>query len=75
MAERAPNDGQHRSDGPAINSGQRQRRDPNANVGQRGGGEQQMDVPGAPRDAMINTTSKSAGPLSPGERSGGADDR
>ena len=75
MAGRAPNDGQHRSDGPAPNSGQRTRPDPAANTSNLSGGENNMAVPPARRDSDISTTTKSAGPLSPGERRGGSDDR
>jgi len=70
--------GQHRvigRDG-APNSEQSTRIRPGANVGPNlSGGEMQNAVPPSRRDAYISTTSGSAGPLSPGERRGGADDR
>jgi hypothetical protein len=70
--------GQHRSDGPALNSGQRTRVNPAAQVGQGSGGEthsQDHRVPAGRPDGDISTTTKSAGPVTRGERRGGADDR
>lgn len=68
MAGRAPNDGQHRSDGPAVNNGQRQRPEPDANVGNLSGGENQMNVPASRRDSDTATTSHSGGPFNSSER-------
>ena len=54
---------------------QRTRPIPEARVDQLSGGERNLDVPASRPDADISTTSHSAGPLSRGERRGGADDR
>jgi hypothetical protein len=56
MANRAPNDGQHRSDGPAVNNGQRQRPEPDAHVGNLSGGENQINVPASSPSAEIVTS-------------------
>jgi hypothetical protein len=73
----ARNIGQHTATpGPQPNNGQRQRPvDPRSDVGQLSGGEHNMAVSASKRDSDIGTTTKSAGPLGPSERRGGADDR
>jgi hypothetical protein len=70
--------GQHRSSGTSLteNSGQKTRIRPEARVGQPSGGEKNNGaVPAGRRDSDISSTTESAGPRSPGERRGGADDR
>lgn len=71
------NDGQARSESyynpGGMNSGMKQSFRPAACVGMTSGGEQQMSVPKPARDCMINTTTGSAGPRSPGEITSGDD--
>ena len=68
-----PNDGQHRSPGnssaPGSERGQRGVRNPAAEVGNANGADANMRVPNAKMGSEINTTTGSAGPRTPFERS------